>query len=92
MSRISGCKADGGRQGGAQLAGFDRSPGMWPISSRDGSALAFACKSWDAVLLLPGASTAHNQGTFATGINEAGAIVGYYDDAAEVFHGFLLTP
>jgi hypothetical protein len=37
----------------------------------------------------PGAGTGAFQGTFATGINPAGAIVGYYTDASGVNHGFL---
>jgi hypothetical protein len=37
----------------------------------------------------PGAGTGLFQGTIPSGINPAGAIVGYYLDASYVFHGFL---
>jgi hypothetical protein len=37
----------------------------------------------------PGAGTGLFQGTTPSGINPAGAIVGYYLDASNVFHGFL---
>src|SRR2546421_12484456 len=36
----------------------------------------------------PGAGTGPGQGTFATSLNPAGAITGYYADAHLVFHGF----
>src|SRR5437868_6660354 len=40
----------------------------------------------------PGAGTGPGQGTFATSLNPAGAITGYYADANLVFHGFLRAP
>src|SRR5947209_2223191 len=40
----------------------------------------------------PGAGTGPGQGTFATSLNPAGAITGYYADANSVFHGFLRAP
>jgi hypothetical protein len=40
--------------------------------------------SWEA----PGAGTASGQGTFAQGMNAAGAIVGSYVDATSAYHGY----
>jgi hypothetical protein len=37
----------------------------------------------------PGAGGAAYSGTFGTGINDAGAVAGYYIDANSVYHGFL---
>src|SRR5439155_996564 len=37
----------------------------------------------------PGAATGNGFGTVALSINPAGAIMGYYNDANAVFHGFL---
>jgi hypothetical protein len=38
----------------------------------------------------PGAGTEGTQGTYAIGINTAGVITGYYVDAADVDHGFVV--
>jgi hypothetical protein len=38
----------------------------------------------------PGAGTGLGQGTNLFGSNPAGAIVGYYIDSSNVFHGFLV--
>jgi hypothetical protein len=38
---------------------------------------------------VPGAGTAANQGTFPSGINDAGAVTGNYTDADNVNHGFV---
>jgi hypothetical protein len=42
----------------------------------------------------PGADTTTNDfnGTFATGMNNWGAVTGYYVDANNVYHGFLRSP
>jgi hypothetical protein len=40
----------------------------------------------------PGAGNGTGQGTNAEGIDVKGDIVGYYVDASNVNHGFLLTP
>jgi hypothetical protein len=40
----------------------------------------------------PGAGTSPGQGTFAFGINPGGAVIGYYIDASNVFHGFVRAP
>jgi hypothetical protein len=40
----------------------------------------------------PGAGNGTGQGTNAEGIDVEGDIVGYYVDASNVNHGFLLTP
>ena len=53
------------------------------VRARDGAIITY-----DA----PGAGGNANQGTLATGINAAGAIVGYYLDATNAFHGFVLAP
>ena len=39
----------------------------------------------------PSAGRASGQGTVGYGINDAGAVTGYYLDANNVYHGFLLT-
>jgi hypothetical protein len=39
---------------------------------------------------VPGAGTGLFQGTIPAAINPAGAIVGWYVDASNVIHGFLL--
>jgi len=39
----------------------------------------------------PGTGTGSGQGTFPDGINDAGAITGYYIDNNDVLHGFLRT-
>jgi hypothetical protein len=49
------------------------------------SAQKYSIVTFDA----PGAS---GDGTFPTGINQLGTIVGYYADANYVFHGFLRSP
>lgn len=41
---------------------------------------------------VPGAGTGENQGTFATGINGAGTIAGYFSDSNSVWHGFVRDP
>jgi hypothetical protein len=38
----------------------------------------------------PGAGTGPFQGTFPIGNNPAGAIMGYYQDASNLYHGFLV--
>ena len=40
---------------------------------------------------VPGAGTGSGQGTIAYSINDAGNVTGYYYDARDVFHGFLLV-
>lgn len=40
----------------------------------------------------PGAGTSSGQGTIADDINLQGTITGYYVDAGNVYHGFLLSP
>ena len=43
----------------------------------------------------PGAGTGSGQGTFTanvSGLNQEGAIAGYYLDASNVYHGFVRTP
>lgn len=40
----------------------------------------------------PGAGGAYYTGTFGTGVNDAGAIAGYYIDNNSTNHGFLRTP
>ena len=40
----------------------------------------------------PGAGTGSGQGTFGLGINPAGTIAGSYQDANNVYHGFLRAP
>ena len=39
----------------------------------------------------PGAGTGPGQGTFAAAMDTGGTITGWYLDAGDVFHGFLLT-
>jgi len=40
---------------------------------------------------VPGAGNGDGQGTYATGINAAGTIAGYYTDSNSVSHGFVRT-
>ena len=40
----------------------------------------------------PGSGSAKGQGTFVSGINDAGIIGGYTVDANNVSHGFLRSP
>ena len=40
----------------------------------------------------PRAGKGFNQGTAPQDINDAGAVTGYYQDAKNVYHGFLRTP
>jgi hypothetical protein len=37
----------------------------------------------------PGAGTGAYEGTFGGGINTAGVIAGYYNDASDVYHGYV---
>ena len=40
----------------------------------------------------PGAGTAPYQGTYAWTINNGGTSAGFYVDAYQAYHGFLVTP